>query len=93
MKQQKIFVLSIIILAVALIVFAAACTDIQDTSTITYMADGKEYASVTLSGNETPSAPADPDKTAIFLGVGLKMKILKFPSIWKNMPQIPTERI
>ena len=58
MKQQKILVLSIIILAVALIVFAAACTDIQDTSTITYMADGKEYASVALSGDETPSAPA-----------------------------------
>ena len=63
MKQQKILVLSIIILAVALIVFATACTDIQDTSTITYMADGKEYASVTLSGDETPSAPADPEKT------------------------------
>lgn len=63
MKQQKILVLSIIILAVALIVFAAACTDIQDTSTITYMADGKEYASVALSGDETPSAPADPEKT------------------------------
>ena len=93
MKQQKILVLSIIILAVALIVFAAACTNIQDSSTITYMADGKEYATITLFGNETPSAPADPDKTAIFLGVGLKMKILKFPSIWKNMPQIPTERI
>ena len=42
MKQQKMFVLSIIILAVALIVFAAACTNIQDSSTITYMADGKE---------------------------------------------------
>lgn len=69
MKQQKILVLSIIILAVALIVFAAACTDIQDTSTITYMADGKEYASVALSGDETPSAPADPDKTGyIFAG-------------------------
>ena len=63
MKQQKILVLSIIILAIALIVFAAACTDIQDTSTITYMADGKEYAAVTLSGDETPSAPADPEKT------------------------------
>lgn len=63
MKQQKILVLSIIILAVALIVFAAACTDIQDTSTITYMADGKEYATITLFGNETPSAPADPEKT------------------------------
>lgn len=56
-------------MAVALIVFAAACTDIQDTSTITYMADGKEYAAVTLSGDETPSVPADPDKTGyIFAG-------------------------
>lgn len=63
MKQQKMFVLSIIILAVALIVFAAACTNIQDSSTITYMADGKEYATITLFGNETPSAPADPEKT------------------------------
>ena len=65
MKQPKIAALFALVMVLTLLALAAACINTEppiEQTTITYMSDGEVYATVDVSSDEIPSAPANPEK-------------------------------
>lgn len=65
MKQPKIAALFALVMVLTLAALAAACINTEppiEQTTITYMSDGEVYATVDVSSDEIPSAPANPEK-------------------------------
>lgn len=72
MKQPKIAALFALVMVLTLVALAAACINTEppiEQTTITYMSDGEVYATVDVSSDEIPSAPANPEKAGYkFMG-------------------------